>query len=267
MAASSAPKNEPKNKKDRQKLVRVALFLLGLAVIFTAGFFSFQSAYRALFAKNEHFIVRSIEVRSSGWWNGQSKLIAERLGMVIGRDNLFSSDLRELRSRLTAKISNIEDITVSRKLPDILQISIVERIPRAFLISSRSQWVVDENFVVMQKQYCNNINNDMPVILGLDVRSGVRDGMEIPEIESALDMIMLSVRNFPDIKISAISVRNQEQLTCILTFREKQYKAFVPRKKMMFMLSVLRSAMIKAQESGDSRTVFDLNYNGNVILK
>jgi hypothetical protein len=143
----------------------------------------------------------------------------------------------------------------------------VERIPRAFLISSRSQWVVDENCVVMQKQYCNNINNDMPVILGLDVRNGVRDGMEIPEIGSALDMIMLSVRNFPDIRISAISVRNQEQLTCILTFREKQYKAFVPRKKMMFMLSVLRSAIIKAQESGDSRTVLDLNYNGNVILK
>ena len=150
---------------------------------------------------------------SSGWWNGQSKLIAEKLDMVIGRDNLFSSDLHELRSRLIAKISNIEDITVSRKLPDILQISIVERIPRAFLISSRSQWVVDENCVVMQKQYCNNINNDMPVILGLDLKNGVRDGMEIPDIESALDMVMLSIRNFPDIKISAISVRNTEQLT------------------------------------------------------
>ena len=165
------------------------------------------------------------------------------------------------------KISNIEDITVSRKLPDILQISIVERIPRAFLMSSRSQWVVDESCVVMQKQYCNNINNDMPVILGLDIRNGVRDGMEIPEIGSALDAIMLSVRNFPDIRISAISVRNSEQLTCILSFREKQYKAFIPRKKMMFMLSVLRSAIIKAQDSGDSRTVLDLNYNGNVILK
>lgn len=268
MAASNAQKNDPKNKKDRQKLLRVALFLLGMAVIITACFFSFQSAYRALFAKNEHFIVRSIEVSSSGWWNGQSKLIAERLGMVIGRDNLFNTDLRELRLRLIAKISNIEDITVSRKLPDILQISIVERIPRAFLISSRSHWVVDENCVVMQKQYCNNINNDMPVILGLDVRNGgVRDGMEIPELGAALDMVMLSVRNFPDIKISAISVRNTEQLTCILTFREKQYKAFIPRKKMMFMLSVLRSAMIQAQESGDSRTVLDLNYNGNVILK
>ncbi|MEI8246304.1 MAG: FtsQ-type POTRA domain-containing protein [Lentisphaerota bacterium] len=268
MAASNAPKNEPKHKKDRQKLVRVALFLLGMAAIIAACFFSFQSAYRALFAKNEHFIVRSIEVSSSGWWNGQSKLIAERLGMVIGRDNLFSSDLRDLRARLIAKISNIEDITVSRKLPDILQISIVERIPRAFLISSRSQWVVDENCVVMQKQFCNNINNDMPVILGLDVRSsGVRDGMEIPEIGPALEMVMLSVRNFPDIRISAISVRNPEQLTCILSFREKQYKAFVPRKKMMFMLSVLRCAMIQAQESGDSRTVLDLNYNGNVILK
>ncbi len=268
MAASNAPKNEPKHKKDRQKLVRVALFLLGMASIIAACFFSFQSAYRALFAKNEHFIVRSIEVSSSGWWNGQSKLIAERLGMVIGRDNLFSSDLRDLRARLIAKISNIEDITVSRKLPDILQISIVERIPRAFLISSRSQWVVDENCVVMQKQFCNNINNDMPVILGLDVRSsGVRDGMEIPEIGPALEMVMLSVRNFPDIRISAISVRNPEQLTCILSFREKQYKAFVPRKKMMFMLSVLRCAMIQAQESGDSRTVLDLNYNGNVILK
>jgi hypothetical protein len=267
MAASNAQKNDPKNKKDRQKLVRVALFLLGMAAIITASFLSFQSASRALFAKNEHFIVRSIEVRSSGWWNGQSKLIAEKLDMVIGRDNLFSTDLRELRSRLMAKISNIEDITVSRKLPDILQISIVERIPRAFLMSSRSQWVVDESCVVMQKQYCNNINNDMPVILGLDIRNGVRDGMEIPEIGSALDAIMLSVRNFPDIRISAISVRNSEQLTCILSFREKQYKAFIPRKKMMFMLSVLRSAIIKAQDSGDSRTVLDLNYNGNVILK
>ena len=156
---------------------------------------------------------------------------------------------------------------MTRKLPDILQISIVERIPRAFLVSSRSQWVVDENYIVMQKQYCNSVNNDMPVILGLDIKGGVRDGMEIPELDSAMEMIMLSVRNFPDIKISAISIRNPEQLTCILLFKEKQYKAFVPRQKMMFMLSVLRSAMIKAQESGDARTVLDLNYNGNVILK
>lgn len=267
MATINVQKNDQKNRKDRQKLIRVVLFLLGSAVIITAGFFSFQSTYRALFSKNQHFIIRNIEVRSSGWWNGQSKLIAEKLGMVVGRDNLFSYDLRDLKALLISNISNIEDITVSRKLPDTLQISIVERIPRAFLISSRSQWVVDEKCVVMQKQCCNNINNDMPVILGLDIRGGVKDGMEITEIGAALDMIMLSIRNFPEIKISAISVRNQEQLTCILTFREKQYKVFIPRKKMMFMLSVLRSAIIQIQARGDSRTVLDLNYNGNVILK
>ncbi|MHB9139181.1 MAG: hypothetical protein ACYC4Q_07245, partial [Victivallaceae bacterium] len=72
---------------------------------------------------------------------------------------------------------------------------------------------------------------------------------------------------FPDIKISAISARNPDQLTCILIFKEKQYKAFVPRQKLMFMLSRLRDAMIQAQASGDARTVLDLNYSGNVILK
>ena len=267
MAATKTQKNEPKNKKNQKKIISILLFLLVLVIFAALCFFFLHSAAKLLFAKNEHFTLRSIEVSSSGWWNNKSKLVAEKLGMTIGRDNLFSMDLREIRARLNAKISNIEDITVTRKLPDILQISIVERIPRAFLVSSRSQWVVDENYIVMQKQYCNSVNNDMPVILGLDIKGGVRDGMKIPELDSAMEMIMLSVRNFPDIKISAISTRNPEQLTCILLFKEKQYKAFVPRQKMMFMLSVLRSAMIKAQESGDARTVLDLNYNGNVILK
>jgi hypothetical protein len=267
MAVSKAQKNEPKNKKNQKKIISVLLFLLVVVIFAALCFFFLQSASKMLFAKNEHFILRNIEVSSSGWWNNKSKLIAERLGMVVGKDNLFSRDLREIKATLTSKISNIEDITVTRKLPDILQISIVERIPRAFLVSSRSQWVVDENCIVMQKQFCNNINNDMPVILGLDIKGGIRDGMEVSDMSSALEMVMLSIRNFPDIKISAISIRNPEQLTCILLFKEKQYKAFVPRQKLMFMLSRLRDAMIQAQASGDARTVLDLNYSGNVILK
>jgi hypothetical protein len=119
----------------------------------------------------------------------------------------------------------------------------------------------------MNKKYCNNVNSDMPVVLGIDTKINIVEGMDIPEIQPALDLIMLTIRNFPDLKISAVSVRNQEQLTVKLQFKERPYEAVMPRKKLNFMLIVLQSAIIQAQASGDTRCSFNLNYNGNAVLK
>ncbi len=265
--AVKAPKTDPKNRKGRDQAIRISIFLTILIMIAASVVLFCKSATQTFFAGNRHFILQHVEVKSSGWWDGKNKLIAEKIGLTIGHDNIFSLNLRELRQQLLGRIANIENISIVRVLPDTLCIQVVERIPRAFLTNNRSSWVVDEKCVVMNKKYCNNVNSDMPVVLGIDTKINIVEGMDIPEIQPALDLIMLTIRNFPDLKISAVSVRNQEQLTVKLQFKERPYEAVMPRKKLNFMLIVLQSAIIQAQASGDTRCSFNLNYNGNAVLK
>lgn len=265
--AVKAQKTDPKNRKGRDQAIRISIFLTILIIITVSVVLFCKSAAQTLFVGNRHFILQHLEVKSSGWWDGKNKLIAEKLGLTIGQDNIFSLNLRELRQQLLGRIANIENITIVRVLPDTLYIEAVERIPRAFLANNRSSWVVDEKSVVMNKKYCNNVNSDMPVVLGIDTKTNIIEGMDIPDIQPALDLILLTIRNFPDIKVSAVSVRNQDQLTVKLQFKERPYEAVMPRKKLNFMLIVLQSAIIQAQTSGDTRCSFNLNYNGNAVLK
>jgi hypothetical protein len=41
----------------------------------------------------------------------------------------------------------------------------------------------------------------------------------------------------------------------------------MPRKRLKFMLAVLKSAILKAQRNGDPRSVINLTFNGNVVFK
>jgi hypothetical protein len=267
VAARTQKTDTQQNRKGREQAVRVSIFLTLLAVIAISCFFGFRYVANALFAGNGRFILQRIEFNSSGWWDGKNKLVAEKLGLTIGRDNLFSLNLGELRQKLLKRIANLETVSVMRILPDTLTINAVERIPRAFIANNRSNWVVDEKAVILNRKYCNNVNQDMPVILGLDNKNSIVEGMDLPDILPALELIMLAVRNFPELKISAVSIRNQEQLTVKLQYKERPYEAVMPRKKLNFLLVVLQSAIVQAQTSGDTRCSINLNYNGNAVLK
>lgn len=249
------------------KYFRVTLIIICVGALLggiVAGLWLMQ---HALFSGNPRFTLRNIEVRGSGWWDGRSNLISAHLNLRPGKDNLFSLDLNNLRKELR-KIPSVETATVSRQLPDTLKINLLERIPRAFLGSSTSPWVVDSSCVIMPKVNCIDISTQLPVILGYYKK--VHAGAVVPELKSALELLRLVDEHFPEIKIQGLSVSDPDQLRFFMVWKDNpnaKYKVFMPHTNLRTNLTVLRSNIIQTQRTGDPRRTIDLNYKETVILK
>ena len=254
-------------RSDREKFLRalfVLLLLLGAAGI---AFFGIYGARRFLFSGNDRFRLREIEVRSGGYWQDKAPQLAARIGVHPG-DNLFLLDPGELRRRLLA-IPGVENSEVFRILPHTLRLRVIERVPRAVLSNPRSEWVVDETGAVIPRLESMSATVPLPVILGIST-TGVKAGMVLESLRPALELIMLTVRSFPDISIIAVNVRNPERLEFFMRFRgQKSCKVILPvrHQNFTYLLSALQSAIIYAERQGDTRGTFDLSFGRNVIIR
>ena len=94
--------------------------------------------------------------------------------------------------------------------------------------------------------------------------------MVLESLRPALELIMLTVRSFPDISIIAVNVRNPERLEFFMRFRgQKSCKVILPvrHQNFTYLLSALQSAIIYAERQGDTRGTFDLSFGRNVIIR
>ncbi|QSH41095.1 FtsQ-type POTRA domain-containing protein [Lentisphaerota bacterium ZTH] len=266
-ARSKIKPKTARSDKERQKTFRATMLLLGIILtIAIIGVLLYGSAI-VLFSGNKHFTLKHVEVRSSGWWNNRSRLMANKLGLTLGKDNLFSRPLYKMR-RFIEKLPCVDTAAVSRVLPDTLRVDIIERIPRAYIGSSKSPLVVDSNCMLMERKYCLNLERDLPNILGVTDTGLLKPGHNLAEVQPAVDLIMLTKQYFPDFRIAAISVRDTDKLFVVIYYQgRKIYKVNFPRKNLKYMLAVLRSAVHKAIGNGDRRTVIDLTYKGKVIFR
>lgn len=278
--AKSPKKTKSSNGRSRYLRVFLVFFILLIIVAGFVLFFWFTT--RGLFSKNEHFTLKYIEVESPGYWNGRNAEILAYLNknlipgeegdksIVPGSANLFELDIPEIRE-ITETIPSVARAEVSRDLPDTLKIKIEERIPRAFLDRKNSRWVVDSNAIVMSRKSCLDLDDNLPVIKNYRKPRSIHEGMELPVLQPAIDLIMLTKTDFPDIRIVGISMKDPGELMFVLFYKGKPdfpYIATMPvRKDLYSLMNVLRSTLISINEKGDSRRYINLLYDGNVILK
>jgi len=249
---------------------RVLLPLLMLAVaagLLTAVFLLLRNA---LFTGNPRLALREVRVRTSGYWRNREKALCSRIGLTTGV-NLFSVDLRTLRRRLE-HIPCIASAEVRRVPPDTVEIRLEERIPRAVLGNPRSPFVVDEYCVIIPRteSMAGKEKLRLPVIVGIPLR-GLKSGTVEPRLQNAVDLIMVILRGFPDIRVHQIMIGRTGSLELMLNYREKfpTYHVIMPAKNPgnAFRLSALQSAIIAARNRGDNRTEFDLSYEGQVVVR
>ena len=206
-------------------------------------------------------------VQAEGYWQNRSAQLSSRLGIRLG-DNLFEIDPGELRKRLSA-IPSVENCEVTRILPDTLKLRVVERIPRAVLANPQGRWVVDENCVVIPRAESMSAGRSLPVILGISDRS-LEGGMVLPALQPVMEIIMQVAQNFRDIDIKAVHMREPGKINLILTYRsQKVCQVLIPTgsKDVNLLLTALQSAILHAERRGDTRGVFDLSFDGNVIIR
>ena len=273
MADSKLKPGLPAQESEEKRLARLKKWrAMALLVFFVlaAGAFLFSAFFmrRALFTANSHFGLRSLELLDGAYWKGPEKEqeLCRRIGIVPGV-NLFDLDYRQLRKRIE-EIPCIEHGEIVRILPDRLRIKVAERIPRAFLFSPGGKFVVDENAVVIPVSECSP-QRDLPVITSIPGRKTFRQGERLASLDPALELIMMAVRNFPDINIVCVMPSNEDKLDFFMRYRsEKLYRVTIPLRNrgLPYLLSALQTAIITAHWKRLNVSSFDLRFDGRVVL-
>ena len=251
------------SRKGRIILGAVVLVLGSAAVAFLSWF-----SYYELFPGNARFTLRHVEVNSRGWWKGKSAYIAAIADLKPGSTGLFQLNLPEIRSRLLQEPS-IENLIVARKLPDTLSFTITERIPRALLGNPKSPFVLDSSGVVIHRDKCVKIDGNLPVIQYF--REPIPAfGSRFDRLKPSVDLIMLTITDFPEIRIGSINAANTDYLLFSMYYQNdftRLYRVYLPVKDMKAGLTHLMAAMPSVLRPGETRTTIDLRYEGRVTLK
>ncbi len=260
-------KNAANVRSDSEKLLRALIVLFILMAVAVALLIGALALRKVLFSSNPRFALREVQVQTEGYWKGREWPLAARLG-VHRDENLFNMNPGELRRRLAA-IPSVEYCEVTRVLPDTLKLRVGERIPRAVLGNPLAEWVIDEKCVVIPRLESMSSSPQLPVVLGLGNRT-FEAGMKLAEFEPAMELIMLTVLHFPDIAVFAVNTADKEKITLFVRYRNRKVcQAIIPVKGRNFhlLLTALQSAILHAEQRGDSRGTFDLSFDGNVIVR
>ena len=131
--------------------------------------------------------------------------------------------------------------------------------------------IVDDHAVVMPRteSMAEKEKLRLPVITGIPLRE-LKSGAAEPRLQDAVDLIMVTLRGFPDIRIMQISVDRPGSLDLRLTYRENiLYHVIRPARNSgnAFLLSALQSAIIADRRRGDNHTTFDLSFEGQVVAR
>lgn len=267
---AAAKKNNTSSAGDKQKKKRglgalFALLLILCAVV--AAVFAAFAVFKALFTENPRFNLQKVLVTGTGYWKNHPEKLAGKIKLEK-RTNLFKLDLKTVR-RETEKIPGIDSCSVMRILPDTLLFQVVERVPRAVLGSATSPWLVDSKTIVMPRAQVMSRIRRLPTISGISL-AGAKNGEPFSAVKPAVDLIMTATRDFPDFTIIEVSLKKRDKMYVYLKYRRyPMYRVYLPVKHrgLKFELQVLQSAIINALKNGDRRTLYDMSYEGKVVIK
>ena len=250
----------------RRKIWRAAALLGIFCLIISVFILLFFLMRKAFFSENPHFKLSRMEIINGSYWKGKEKLLSSRTGIAPGH-NLFNLDFAALRKKIES-IPGIEKAEVVRILPDKLEIKVVERIPRAVLYSPAGHLVVDEKGVVIPRKE-SAVHGALPVITRVPGVRYLRPGEKVDVLMPSINLIMTTLRNYPDIAIECIQPGNSESLKFYMRYRGgKGYWVTIPLsdRKLPYLLSALQTAIINAHWKQLKGNSINLLYEGQVVL-
>lgn len=243
----------------RRGLVVLLLSATVLALLFGI-FFSLKYAGSLFLSRNPKFELKNINITSDG--RLPPEFFCERAGLQVGV-NLFALDFDVLRKKLE-EVPLVESVAIERKLPDTLNISIVERVamaqvrwnPRAL------PFLLDRYGVVLPM---TRNGQSLPLIEGLKlekIRPG--DRIERPGIKQCLDIVEAAdqLGLGSQVAFSSFDIRYPDFVTAVvngeITVRFPQHSA---REKLIRLVSVLQIA----KEQGRRLKTIDLTPDGRNV--
>ena len=246
--------------------VAIILLLLAGAVLFV------WKVSVNMFAENPRFTLTEVRINGNrnGFWTDKKEQICSMLQLRPGLINLFSLEPSVMRAKLLREPS-IESATVTRILPDTLEIGIVERIPIALINSPRSRYVTDAACILMQKGRCMNIDYSLPIIIGLRNEQNFVPGMKASALKGAVDLIELTRTRWPEIRVASVSITQADTLICAIYYKnrigtDEIYRVVMPDSNIETSLKRLLQVLEHILETRNKARYINLNYKGQAVL-
>lgn len=246
-------------RRVRRRRIGLALaVLIGLPALAGGGIWGARAAWRALFAENDFFRIRQIDVTTDGDL-GVGHIL--EYAKVQKGDNLMSVEPRRVRE-LLLMVPVIAQAQVSRRLPDTLVIEVAERVAVARLgrAGSGSPLAVDSAGHVLGP---SSVRASLPLILGLRDK-GLRPGdlVQDPMLKKALAVLEICNRSSMrrDLVVDAIDVGHDEYLTVGLMSGEEVLLSRDGLEDKLLQFPVMRAV---AQSRNLELTVYDMTVDRN----
>jgi hypothetical protein len=195
-----------RSRKAIQHRVRSTVGVLWKLVLFVAlcgaGYAGTREAARRLFFENPDYQVKKIELQSDGTLQREQVLKAADLHEGT---NIFNVNLASVRGRIQ-QLPQADEVEVMRKLPNEIDVRIVERKPVAWITSETEitdPFASDAAFLIGARGTLMKQKKLLPEYLGLPLIVGCTSEslepgkvIESPEVKTALDLLRLTERSF-----------------------------------------------------------------------
>ncbi len=219
--ADLAPPKVPARTKSRRKTLLVgAMAMASLAVSLPLAA---KWTYEQIFFKNDEFTLRSLIVKTDGLLS--EARLAEIANVSAGM-NLMKLDLNAIRTQIET-LPQVEKASVSREMPDRLNLIVRERMPVAWLCSPPlgiRPWDMERGFLMDEEGYlfrCLDLNDGMrslPVVELFKMAEPVEGSkIESQAARAGLKLIVESDRRFLDqgMTVRELKVRDEWAIECV----------------------------------------------------
>jgi cell division septal protein FtsQ len=253
-----------RNKPAKKMVVRRGLLvvsLLAVAVLLLSGiYFGLRYTGSLFLSRNAKFELKNINITSDG--RLPPDFFCERAGLKPGL-NLFALDFEQLRKKLE-EVPLVESVTIERKLPDTLNIKVVERVAMAqFRWNPRAlPFLVDRYGVVLPM---TRSGQSLPLIEGLRLEK-VSPGHQIdtPGIRQCLAILAAADQMGlgSQVAFTSFDIRYPDFVTAVIN-REVtvRFPLQAAREKLIRLVSVLQLA----NEQGRRVETIDLTPDGRNV--
>lgn len=207
-------KGPARNRAKRRTLVIRSLAILCLCVTLPLGA---KWSYDNVFYENEEFVLRRLNIQTDG---ALSEARLSEIANVAAGMNLMELDLDAVRTQIE-KLPQVEKASVTRELPDRINLIVRERIPVAWLSSPPlgiRPWDMERGYLLDSEGVlfrCLDLNDGMkslPVVESFKITEPVEGGrIDSEGVRSGLKLIIESDQRFLEqgLSISEVRVRDE----------------------------------------------------------
>ena len=244
----------------RRRVGGALALLLGVPALGWGAWWGGREAWRAMFAENEFFEIRHVEVTTDGDLRTENILEYARVREGMNLFAVRPGDVRE--SLLTVPV--IAGAQVGRRLPDTLVIEVAERVSVARLgrPGAGSPLAVDASGHVLGP---SAVRPSLPVILGVRDK-GLRPGDVVgdPMLGEALRVLEIANQAAMrrELAVATIDLGSEERIEVGLTTGEQVLLSREGLEEKLGQLPIMRSV---ARSKGLDLAVYDMTVDRNYV--